>query len=400
MKKLYSRYISILGLAAAFAACSDDDQTGDSILTPTAPTVNITIDHPEVTMLEKDSTFTFTVTLSTPQIVDVAVYVNVTGGDATEGEDFTYTSLLKIPANRTSASGQVKILADDLPEDSETLTITIGDAQTENATITPRTMSFTIQNVSSGDLPLTLSWNGTLFDATGAPIDPDDIADMILYITDLDGNVLETIDGASYEEFLMSSDFEDGEYLVKAGVFAVINTGGLGAVPLLDLSLEYSQAGVMEPAVLEFPASFDPNILCGTNMYTLAKIVKTGTSYEVTRLGEAPVRDISEYVGSYDAEEPGYDGSPYPVNFTQGATKGILINDNFWDAAVSVEYHADLCDAGVITIPEQTFEVGGTAYTVTGSGEYSGGNTIVVEYTVTNAAGQTLDHNTHTFTKN
>jgi hypothetical protein len=400
MKKLYSKYISLLALAAAFAACSDDDKTGESILTPTAPTVNITIEHPEVTLLEKDSTFEFTVTLSTPQIVDVAVYVNVTGGDATEGSDFTYTSLLKIPANRTSAKGQVKILADELPEGTETLTITIGDDRTENASITPRTIEFTIENVSEGDLPLKLTWNAALFDATGTAIDPDDIADMILYITDLDGDILETIDGASYEEFLLGEDYPDGEYLVKAGVFQVINTGGLGEIPLLDLSLEYSQLGVMEPVTLEFPASFNTAIECEENAYILAKIVKTGSSYEVTRVGEAPVRDISAYAGSYDAEEPGYDGSPYPATFTQGATQGILINDNFWDAGVSVEYHSDLCNAGIITIPSQTFTVGGTDYTVTGEGTYSGGNTIVVDYVVKNAAGQTLDTNTHTFTKN
>ncbi|MCD9019318.1 Calx-beta domain-containing protein [Parachryseolinea silvisoli] len=394
MKKLYSKYISLLALAVAFAACSDDDKTGESILTPTSPTVNITIDHPEVTLLEKDSTFEFTVTLSTAQIVDVAVYVNVTGGDATEGSDFTYTSLLKIPANRTTAKGQVKILADEVPEDTETLTITVGDARTENASITPRTISFTIQNVSNGDLPLALSWAGVLFDGSGTEIAPTDIANLIFYITDPNGDRA-TVNGAAFEEALLTEDLDDGEYLLQVGIASAIDPGQLGELPKLDLTLEYSQLGVQNPGTLEFPAAFDPSFVCANNIYTLAKVVKSGSSYEVVRVGVSADKDLSAYAGDYDALEPGY--GTYDVNFSAGSAPYILVNDNFWDSGVEIEYHSDVCaGVGEITIPSQNFVIGGTTYTVTGSGTYTEGE-IIVDYVV-KAGAATIDANTHTFT--
>jgi hypothetical protein len=394
MKKLYSKYISILALAA-FAACSDDDKTGESILTPTAPTVNITIEHPEVTLLEKDSTFEFTVTLTTPQIVDVAVYVNVTGGDATEGSDFTYTSLLKIPANRTSAKGQVKILADDLPEDTETLTITVGDDRTENASITPRTISFTIQNVSSGDLPLALSWAGVLFDGSGAEIAPTDIANLVFYITDPNGDTEVVNSATAFEEALLTEDLVDGEYLLQVGIAGAIDPGQLGDLPKLDLVLDYSQLGVQNPGTLEFPAAFDPSFVCANNIYTLAKVVKSGSSYEVVRVGVSADKDLSAYAGEYDALEPGY--GHYDVNFSVGSAPYILVNDNFWDSGVEIEYHSDVCaGVGEITIPSQNFVISGTTYTVTGSGTYTEGE-IIVDYVVKRGA-TTIDANTHTFT--
>jgi hypothetical protein len=401
MKKLFSRYISILVVAAVFAACSDDDNTGDSTLTPTAPTVNITIEHPTVTLLEKDSSFGFTVTLTEPQIVDVAVYVEVSGGDATADEDFTYTSLITIPANRTTASGSVSIKADDIPEDTETLEITIGDTRTENAAITPAKMSFTILNEASTSLPLKLSWGGTAFDAAGSPIDATAIADMILLIVDATtGDVVDGADGAGFESYEVAAELEDGEYYVVAAIFGAMDIRDFTAIPTLDLTLEYSQAGVISPTTLEFPASYFVGAVCGENVYTMAKIVKTGSTYEVTRVAEGvETRDLSELEGNYQGSSGGA-----AVTITSGPRMDALRVSNFARTSNPVYLQSSVCVGdGELTIPMQSISVynavTGLAEIrfVSGTGTYAG-NTIELNYTIVSETGAELTNATITYT--
>jgi hypothetical protein len=150
-------------LLAAFA-CDNDEFKNDSTLTASNPTVSV--DAPfgsNVNFIEKDTTFEFTVTLSEPQIVDVAVYVNVNaGGSATEGEDFALgTNRIVIPAFRTSAKGSIAFSDDAAVEPAESVTITVGDSRTANATLTPVQFSFTVANADvppPSTVEFTLSW--------------------------------------------------------------------------------------------------------------------------------------------------------------------------------------------------------------------------------------------------
>lgn len=401
MKKIFSRYISILVVAAAFAACSDDDNTSDSTLAPTAPTVTVAIDHPTATLLEKDSTFGFTVTLSEPQIVDVAVYVEVSGGDATADDDFTYTSQVVIPANRKTASGSVSIKADDIPEDTETLEITIGDARTENAAITPAKMSFTILNEASTDLPLELSWNGIAYDANGGLVDPTAIADMRLLITDLDGNVIDGADGAGFESYTLPGDAPDGEYLVRADLFAALDIRDPSAIPTLDLTLEYSQAGVMAPVTLEFPSALYIGAVCEQNYYTLAKIIKTGNTYKVTRVAEAvEIKDLSSLEGKYNTS--GGTGIPATATITVGSRSDVLVVTNFWRGA-PLQIHSTVCLAdGDFMIPLQAVVAAsgpdaGQTFFISGTGTYSEG-TLTANYRIIDGVGAEKQSGTVTYT--
>lgn len=137
-----------LMLAMLFTSCDEDDNTGASELVATNPTITIT-GETNVTVTESDQEFVYTATLSTEQIVDVVVYINVLDGTATSGEDFELSdSKIVIPAYSTSASFSVKIKLDlDIYEETETFTLQFGDSRTANATISPITASFTINNV-------------------------------------------------------------------------------------------------------------------------------------------------------------------------------------------------------------------------------------------------------------
>src|SRR5690606_653902 len=95
------KYIAVISLSLLVFACDKDDFTGHSTLTPSSPTVTIVMPQP-ANFIEKDSTFEFTISINTPQIVDIAIPLSVVGGDATEGEDFTMDHLVIIPAHRTS----------------------------------------------------------------------------------------------------------------------------------------------------------------------------------------------------------------------------------------------------------------------------------------------------------
>ena len=299
----YKYALAIALLAAVGVACETDDYTGDSTLTPSNPTVTIEIPNPEITLLEKDSVFEFTVTLNEPQIVDIAIYIKMIAGDATEGDDFTIQSAnsrVFIPAYRTSGKAIVKVNMDEVPEDTETFTLQIGDERTANATITPKTVKFTVNNVSEGELPLALSWATDFVDVAGEPVEPEDAANMILYITDLDHTVIEEVDGDGFEEFLMDETLPDGEYLIRAGIAEAIDPGDLGDPAVLDLMLTFSQLGKIAETTFTFEEAYNTAFLCEENMFTLASVVKTGSTFTVTEVGEVDeVPEIEE--GTYTA---------------------------------------------------------------------------------------------------
>ena len=76
--------------------------------------------------------------------------------------------------------------------------------------------------------------------------------------------------------------------------------------------------------------------------------------------------DINNFIGQFDCTEPGYDGSPYPVNFTKHPTlANTIVNDNFWDwpAPGQVIYYTFSGDfLETITVPKQNFTFGDGYY--------------------------------------
>lgn len=104
-----------------------------------------------------------------------------------------------------------------------------------------------------------------------------------------------------------------------------------------------------------------------------------------------------DYAVTFNCDEPGY--KIYTVDFTTTADPNILTNTNFWDSGWQIDYTFSADFEQTITIEEQTVGAGEDAYTVSGSGSYDGvTKTMVVDYTVVDAAGNLVDDNTHTFT--
>lgn len=110
--------------------------------------------------------------------------------------------------------------------------------------------------------------------------------------------------------------------------------------------------------------------------------------------------ELDTFLGDYDCDEPGY--TVYDVEFTlKAGTTNTIINDNFWDLCLEIEYVLNPI-TNTVTIPQQiAFDCNGTSRTVSGSGtiEPCTGK-MTVDYTVIRTStGGISDQNTHTFTR-
>ena len=135
LNKNISWILSLLIVSTITISCDQEDYAGFATLDPTSPTLSIATQVQNASLIEDDSEYTFTATLSTVQLVDVKLYITQVSGDATIGADFEVTESLVIPAGSTSATGKIKILSDELIEGTEKVKIQIGDVRTANATI-------------------------------------------------------------------------------------------------------------------------------------------------------------------------------------------------------------------------------------------------------------------------
>jgi len=227
------------------------------------------------------------VELSEPQIVDIAVYYKQTGGDATQGSDFTLDnsgSRVYIPAYRTSGTGSISIIRDEVPESTETFEITIGDSRTANATITPVTTKFTLQNYDYSSLNLNLDWSTpTLYDSDGVELGPTDVADLIFTLIQTSPDtVYDVSDGGGFESLTMTSDMPDDTYELRVSIYGVINTGDLGSDDYnIDLSMGYDQGGVQVGSI-DIASALNTLTNCVQSDYVqIATITKSGSNYTI-----------------------------------------------------------------------------------------------------------------------
>ncbi|PKP13067.1 MAG: hypothetical protein CVU08_07275 [Bacteroidetes bacterium HGW-Bacteroidetes-3] len=299
-KSIFS-YLAALTAALFVVSCDQEDNTGFGTLVPTSPTLTVTTSVSNKSLIEDDSVYEFTATLSTPQLVDVKLFVTQIAGDAINGDDYTVDGSLVIPAGATSAKGKVKILSDDLIEATETVKLQIGDNLTANASITPVTMEFTILNYTEGDLAIDLSWalGSVTTDNSGNAISPTAFADLRLLVSstpDNSGDIGEA-DGGSFETFVMDSSTPNGEYYLVADFYDVNSE----IVRDLNLNTTFNQAGLINDLSYDFPAALNSGNSCSTVYYVLAKIVKSGDSYTITALGEKSPVTAAPFIGTATA---------------------------------------------------------------------------------------------------
>jgi hypothetical protein len=287
-----NKFIKISFVMLAFLlmlSCEEqEDFTNTSSLTATSPSLTVSLGFTnEQTLVEQKADYDFTVTISEVQIVDVLVQLEQTGGTATAGADFTFPSTVTISKGSLSASGTISILADELIEDTETATLQIGTGSEVNVSgVTGETVTFNIANLTEGDLVTNMSWaaSETTTDNSGNEIDDYDLADMRLLLTDTPyTNVIDGADGAGAETFILTSATADGEYYLVADFYAAMSS-----IPTdLDITITFDQVGTINGDSYTFPAALNTAFVCEANYYVLAKVIKTGGTYTIEKLGKS-----------------------------------------------------------------------------------------------------------------
>lgn len=366
MKK-YIYSLILFTVTGLMFSCDDEDFTGDSTLTPSSPSIAVTVPN-AAAFVEQDTTFTFTVELSEPQVVDVAVYIFQSGGTATAGSDFTFTNRVVIPAYRTEASGTIEILTDDENEETEGFELTVGDHRTANASITPVTTSFTILNSREDVLESTLSWSTNALEVIGLELDPQEVADYrMLILNASDSSIVTVIDpGATYEAYHGYDSLPDGDYLIATDLYATIDAGDLNAPITVSFQLEFYQYGV-QSTTLSFSDVTENTSSCSGKRIYLATVTKAGTTYTI---GESVGVDISyseaTSIGTFSGVDTRLDGLPWngssQVSVSSNAGQLVIdgLNVEFMEViwgeeiqtSVAVNMNIDL-EALTIDIPEQ-----------------------------------------------
>jgi len=378
MKKIFIKSLTFFSIGALIFSCTPEDYTGHSTSSPTSPNTSIALDFSSpVVLVEDDSVWEYTVSLSETQIVDVKLHVEQIGGTA-DSHDYEMTELVVIPAGYTTATAYIKILSDDLIEDTETLKVQIGDDRTANTTLAPVTVDFAILNYEDGDLVIDMAWDMSepTTDTSGETIDPTDFADMILTVSttpNFDGEI-GNADGGSFETYVLDGDEPDGDYYILASFYAANEE----IIRDLNLDLEFNQSGVINGDTYDYPSAINNASICENNFFVMTKITKMGTSYTFE---DQSINNFINQQISYTGTDAGYDSQVSTGVDCAGMTIAGLNAEwmfDFWGETIEEEgtVYWTVDDAGVVTIESQyvfTTDYSGDLYdyTVTATGTYN-----------------------------
>ena len=300
MKNKIYKIALVLGVFLFAYACDEDTFTEDSSAVVASPSLTVSLDFDNtVTLVEQETTYGFTVSLSEPQITDVRVNLTQVSGDATNGEDFSMPSSLTIPTGSTSASDVFAIHADDLIEDYEEAVIKIATGVESNVSeINSEFVTLRILNLTEGDLAIGLEWatSGVVSDNAGNVFDATDFADLRLVISSTPDNAgdIGVADGGSFELFSLPASSPDGDYYVVADFYAVEDIPST-----LDLTVSFDQVGVINGQTHMFPAAMNSAEACPVSYTVLAKVTKTGDTYAFEEIGTPAPLDLNNFVGSW-----------------------------------------------------------------------------------------------------
>jgi hypothetical protein len=389
MKNKLIKLSFVCCLFATMLSCSSEDNfTGQSTVTATAPSLNVSLGFENSqTLVEQEKEYGFTVTLSEKQASDVVVNLAQVSGDATEGEDFSMPHSVTIIKGSLSASGVISIHADELIEETETVTIQIGTGSESNVSnVSGQTVSFNISNLTSGDLAIGMSWaaSGTVTDNYGNEVSAYDLADLRLLLTNVPyTQVLDSADGASAESYTLDGAAPDGEYYIVADFYA-----SMSEIPAdLDITLTFDQVGSINGQIHSFAGALNTLDVCPGLYNVLAKITKTGDTYAFEEIGQKSNVDLTTYEGDFSVAR-NYNSVAYAVEtaittsivaetlYVDGLGQNMIVN--FWgepvtsSTPVEIQLNAD----GTVVIPRQHVyitEYAGDPYSydIKGSGNWS-----------------------------
>jgi hypothetical protein len=289
-----------LTLLLMFSCAENDDYTGDTVLTVSSPSLEVSLGFSESqTLIEAETSYDFTVSLSETQAVDVVVYLEQTEGTATAGEDFSMPSSVTIKKGSLSASDVITIHEDEIMEDTETVTIKIGAGNEANVSgVSSKTVSFNIANLTDGDLVVGMSWapNSSATDNYGKEYGAYELADLRLLLTDSPyTTVFDSADGAEDESYILKGDAPDGTYSFVADFYDAISD-----IPMdLDITLTFDQVGKINGQTHSFTAALNTTDACADLNFVMATVTKTGDSYTFAEVAEKSSFDSAVFVGEY-----------------------------------------------------------------------------------------------------
>lgn len=296
-----------------FSCAENDDYTNDSVLTVSAPALSVSLGFPNSqSIVEQEASYDITVSITSTQSVDVVVYLKQIDGTASAGEDFSMPSSLTIPKGSLSASDVISIHADEIIEDTETVTIQIGSGNEANVSgVSSETVSFEIANLTEGDLVVGMSWDistSTTYD-TGTEIDAYDFADLRLSLTNVPyTQILQTADGAADETYTLSGNAPDGEYYLVADIYASMED----IIRDLNITLTFNQVGIINGQKHTFSNGLSTEYSCANNYLIMAKVTKSGENYTLEEIAENSA--APSIAGTYDVVSNGESTDPGPVN--------------------------------------------------------------------------------------
>ena len=373
---------SFLALLLMFSCESNDDYTGDSVVNATNPSLTVSLGFSNTeTLIEKEASYAFTVSISEAQIADVIVNLVQTAGTATAGSDFSMPSSVTILKGTMSTTSEITIHSDELVEETETVTIQIGLGNESNVnSVASETVTFNIANLTDGDLVVGMDWNAssTVTDNYGKEIGAYDLGDLRLLLSD-GTNILDAADGAVAETYTLVANAPDGVYYIVADFYDAMD------IPAdLDITLTFDQVGTMNNVTSTFPSAINTNFNCANNFVTLTKITKVGTNYTLSDVGVNNIDSQAVSWGGIDTYDY-YAPDGWDSKITTGVDcGGKLIKGlnaewmvNVWGESIESEalvyYTVDA--SGTITIPLQelfTTSWNGAPYDyqVSGTGTY------------------------------
>lgn len=292
MKNIFKTLSLLLATSVLFYSCSDDDNTGASMVNYISPTVTLSTASTNVVVdesaIDPATGHAITITASIPEAVtaNLYVYLEQTGGTA-DSNDYSFDGVIEIKAGNTSGSANVTIWQDceSGVEGDETLTIGyVGP--TANANVSPFSLNISIENDWVNDaLEVSVTWEGTYtYDASYGEVTLNfcDI-DMDTILLDGAGNLIDYIAGTSAcTEVGELTGLADGTYYVLVDMYENPLTGAGNLGLDIPLTTSWSQCGFPDTAGSFETLGFTSNVGPVSNPHAIGEVAVIVATIELT----------------------------------------------------------------------------------------------------------------------
>ncbi|MBR9757752.1 MAG: hypothetical protein GYB39_06695 [Algicola sp.] len=247
MKRNLNKILAFASISLLLASCSDDDQTGDSLINNSPVNATLMVDNNNIMVSENGSNLEYTITaqLDAPSNAQVVIDLAQTGGTA-NGDDIHIESPIIIPAGSTSGTALVEIIPTGNVEEDETFTITATDRGNLNLADFAFNGTITDDYVNN-IISFEVDWSGevayTLPNNTQLIMDLCDI-DFDFLIFDSAFNIVPLYDaatGACPEAIgINSAVLADGTYYLAVDMYENV-LSQYGANDTITINVAYSQ---------------------------------------------------------------------------------------------------------------------------------------------------------------